>query len=169
MSRRVLPAIVVALAAAACSGHGGGGAPPFPDPVLSGPQLSRAGRPLTPFLLSRVVDTAGSLATVYAQTRPSLDADTLGPAATSLAQLLHSCAVASYPPLPDVLPVDASAPAGFANGNGRLPADDAFDLTLTALYTTSGGTCLAPPELTDHIDSNDVGPLSDFPYVGAPH
>lgn len=166
MRRLLLPAIVVlaAAAAAACSGHGGSSAPAFPEPALSGPQLSRAGRPLTAFFLTRVVDTAGSLATIYAHTRPSLDGDTLGPASTSLATLLHSCAVASYPPLPDVLHVDATA-----STTGRTLTDDVFDETLRAIYTTGGGTCLAPSELTDDVGANDVAPLTDFPYLGAPH
>lgn len=59
--------------------------------------------------------------------------------------------------LPDVLPVNDTAPPGFEFLNGRQLADDVIDLELALV--TNGAV------VTDCIDANDVPFSSSFPYL----
>ena len=63
--------------------------------------------------------------------------------------------------LPDIQPIDTSAPTAFLNG--RAPADDVIDGELTLIF--GAGTPLS----SDNVDANDVPFLSAFPYLAPPN
>ena len=72
----------------------------------------------------------------------------------------------------DVLNVSTTGKTTFYDGTnvltGRTLSDDVIDVELTLLFGGPNGT--ANPGLTsDHVNSNDVPFLADFPYLAQPH
>jgi hypothetical protein len=72
----------------------------------------------------------------------------------------------------DVLNVSTTGPTTFYDGThvltGRALGDDVIDVELTLLFGGPAGT--ANPGLTsDHVNSNDVAFLTEFPYLAQPH
>jgi len=72
----------------------------------------------------------------------------------------------------DVLNVSTMGKTTFYDGTnvltGRTLGDDVIDVELTLLFGGPNGT--ANPGLTsDHVNSNDVAFLSEFPYLAQPH
>lgn len=176
-----LAAATLAVAASACGGSkkSSNGAPAFADPPgnPATTQIDRMGRPTINTVIHKVLDTTGALSDAFNGLQPSQDVGVAGGTNGALAQivgLLHACpapAVAGAL-LPDVLTLDTTVPANYALLNGRALADDVFDDTLVAIYSSAGGFCSgAAPFVTggDHVDANDVAFSTTFPFLAAPH
>jgi len=171
-----LAVATLAVGSAACGKKkSSNGAPSFSEPTGSESQIDRMGRPAINTIVKKGLDTSGNSSNVFNTTTPGSDVSAfLGPL-TQIVGLAHACPAPAIAGalLPDILTFNIASNANYAQLNGRALADDVFDDTLLALYTTASGTGFcngAGPFVTagDNVTANDKTFSGTFPFLADP-